>query len=180
MTEQRKDESGASKPRSVDSEERAADAAETRSPEESAASRLADEFHQAVAIGDSIMGCLKSYSELLGLEVSLALKSIPALIGSWLLLLPAILLTWLSLSVLVAWVAYSVSDIPVVGFLVLFVMQVMLLALMWFGVKRYRRRLTLPESRQQLKTIIQGVRNEFSETSTTKEPGAEPPQGSGR
>ncbi|WP_339896844.1 TMEM14 family protein [uncultured Gilvimarinus sp.] len=173
MTEQRKDESGASKPRSIDSEERVEQTAGEQASEDVVTSRLAEEFHNAVAIGDGVMGYLKSYSELLGLELALALKSIPALVGSWLLLLPAILLTWLSLSALVAWVGYSASGIPVIGFLVLFVMQVLLLVAMWFSVKRYRRRLTLPESRQQLKTFIQGVRNEFSEKSAAKKPETE-------
>lgn len=178
MTDQQKDESGASKPRSIDSEERVEQTAEAQSSEDAATNRLAEEFHNAVAIGDGVMAYLKSYSELLGLELALALKSIPALVGSWLLLLPAILLTWLSFSALVAWAGYSVSGIPVIGFLVLFVMQVLLLVAMWFSVKRYRRRLTLPESRQQLKTIIQGVRNEFSEKSAAKKPESGRSQGS--
>jgi len=170
-------ESGASRPRSVDSE-----LPTEPGPEQPEASgddlvgRITQEFHQAVAIGDELIGSLKNYSELLGLELALAVKSLPALLGSWLLLLPAVLLSWVSFSLLLAWVGYSVSGVPLVGFLVLFAMQITLLLLLWFSVKRYRRRLTLPESRQQLKTFVEDIRDEFSKPNTTKKPRAEPAQ----
>jgi membrane protein implicated in regulation of membrane protease activity len=170
-----KDESGASKPRSVDPEleAEASSGQKSRGP----ADRIAEEFHQAVVIGEELIGCLKSYSELLGLELLLAFKSFFALLGSWLLLLPALLLTWLSLSALLAWTGYSLSGMPVVGFAVLFVMQLLLSLTLWFSVKRYRRRMTMSESRRQFKTIMQGVRNELDRSGKAKESGAKPPEG---
>ncbi|WP_049721127.1 hypothetical protein [Gilvimarinus polysaccharolyticus] len=167
------DKSGASKPRSVDSE---SCSKPTEPSSDAAGNRIAQEFQQAIAIGDELIGSLKAYTELLGLEALLAFKSIPALLASWLLLLPAMLLTWLSFSALLAWVGFSVSGIPVVGFGVFFVMQLLSLLVLWFCVKRYRRRLSLPESRQQLKTFIQGVRHEFSQSNPEQKSRAQPPE----
>jgi type IV secretory pathway TrbL component len=165
-------EAGGNNPRSAKSNNRTD--ASSREQSKHSQAGLAQEFHQAVAIGNALLDSLKSYSRLVGLEANLALRSIPALVGSWLLLLPAILLLWVTLSLLLAWLAYSLSAVAWLGFVVLFVLQVVLVGALWLSVRRYRRRLLLPESRRHLQSFLQELSDGFDTKSSSSEPAVDP------
>lgn len=111
---------------------------------------------------------------LMRLELQLGLQSLPRMLALFLALLPLAGLTWISLSLLLAWFAYTASGVVAVGLAILFVLQLSLLLLCFWRLKRLRAKSTFPETRQQwhmfLAELHNGQQETASENSTKNRP----------
>jgi uncharacterized membrane protein YqjE len=92
-------------------------------------------------------------------EIRLAGADLRRLILLSLLVLPIIIFTWLGLSVLLSWLAYSQSGLPSAGFFTFFAIQVAAALYIWFLFKKYRRSLSLPMTRHYLDEIIEDIKH---------------------
>jgi len=91
---------------------------------------------------------------LIRLELVLTLQSLPRILALALALLPLAGLTWISLSLLLAWLAYAASGVVAVGLLTLFVLQLALLTLCYSRLKTLRAQSAFPETRQQWRLFL--------------------------
>lgn len=110
-------------------------------------------LRQARTIGVDIV-------ELLLLEVRLAVSDSKRLLILALLFVPLLILTWLGFSVLLAWQAYLLNASITQGLLAFLIIQLLSLAAIAMGWNRYKKSLTLPLTRQQIRRIIEGQTND--------------------
>ncbi len=105
-----------------------------------------------------------TFAELLAAEVRLALGDAGRLLMLALLSLPVVLLAWLGLTSLIAWLLGSASDSVSVGLLAFLLQQCTLLAVMGWLWKRYKRSLSLPLTRQHWQAFTGGMRQHETQT----------------
>lgn len=116
------------------------------------------------------LGLLKSSVDLVVLELLLALKAIPKLIAVSISLVFFLALAWIALSVWLSWLAYVFFASVGAGlFCVLFV-QLVVITVLFVILKRYKRALSLPNSRNQIKEIVE-VFNDAFKTNKAQENG---------
>jgi uncharacterized membrane protein YqjE len=101
---------------------------------------------------------------LLRLELVLALQSLPRILALSLALLPLAGLTWISLSLLLAWLAYAASGIVSIGLTTLFALQLGLLLLCYSRLKKLRAQSGFPETRQQWRLFLANLNGEQEDT----------------
>ncbi|UTF59764.1 NfeD family protein [Gilvimarinus sp. DA14] len=133
-------------------------------------SELSEELERILALGEQSLDVVKSSAELFKLEFVLAVRSIPKAAASWLLMLPATLLVWLSFSALVAWATFEWSGQALVGFATLFALQLLSLFVLRWALKKYQRNMSFPYTTQS----VQQFREELS-NATAKKDSAPPP-----
>lgn len=124
---------------------------------------------QTLKLGEQLMDFAGGVMDLARAEALLAVSSLPKLLMLWLIMMPIILLTWCSFSVLIAWGAVALSGESGVGVLTFFLLQVLLLLTCRLLFVKYRRRMTFPHTRAQIDSFIQGAKNELKCRSETKE-----------
>lgn len=115
---------------------------------------LERELESTLQLGSQIIDCALGVADLARAEAQLAIHSLPRLLMLWLITMPILLLTWCSFSVLVAWCVYELSAIVSVGLLVFFLMQLLLLLTCHWLYKKYRTRMTLPNTRAHIHAFI--------------------------
>jgi uncharacterized membrane protein YqjE len=93
-------------------------------------------------------------------EISLAKEDLGRLILVCLIIVPVLLLTWVSLGVLVAWIVFELTMSATLGFASFAAIQLATSVILVNKIKTYRRSLTLPATRAQILTIIEEVRHE--------------------
>lgn len=120
-----------------------------------------DKLQQTLALGDQALGYLTNLADLFRLEAMLALKSAPRAFIVWLLLMPAILLTWLAFSIMVSWGVYEWLAIPITGFATFFLLNLILLVICKFSLQRYVHRMGFPETRAQIQAAMGGLQDEI-------------------
>lgn len=116
------------------------------------------------------LGLLKSSVDLLLLELVLALKTIPKIIAVSIGLVFFSALAWIAFSAVLAWLAYVFFSSVGAGLFCFFLVQLAVIAVLGMILRRYKNTLSLPNSRQQAKEIIE-VFHEALSTSKAKENG---------
>ena len=92
------------------------------------------------------------------LELKVALGSLPRMLGLGLALVPLTALTWVSFSILVAWLTYAATGIAAIGLSVLFLLQLGMLLLCVWHLKRLRAQASMPETREQWRLFIEELK----------------------
>ncbi len=133
-------------------------------PEGRSRSQLEHEFDRMIDLGEQTLALAKDGADLFRLEFVLALKSIPKAIAVWLLTLPALLLVWLSFSVMSAWAAYEWSGVPLIGFATLFSLQFLSLIFLHLALRKYQRRLRFPYTVESVQKFRQEVADATAKT----------------
>mgnify|MGYP003625293307 FL=1 len=110
-------------------------------------------LRQAEAIGSDIF-------ELLLLEVRLAVSDSKRLLVLALLFLPMLMLTWIGLSILLAWLVYLLNMSVTQGLLTFFMIQFLGLIAIAMGWNHYKKSLTLPLTRQHIRQFVGGESND--------------------
>lgn len=124
---------------------------------------------QTLKLGEQMMGFAGGVVDLARTEALLAVNTLPKLMMLWLLMMPIILLTWCAFSVLVAWSIVALSEQLGLGLLAFFLLQILLLFVCrWLFVK-YRTRMTLPHTREQINNFMRSAKNEFERRSKVQE-----------
>jgi len=131
---------------------------------DAASATVKKEWADAVKIGEQLLGCLTGIAELARLETLLAVKSLPRAVALWLLILPLVLLTWLSFSLLLSWIAYDLLMDALWGFVVFFGLQCIALGSCYFVLQAYKHRMSLPHTRKHVASTIRSVQYEFEKT----------------
>lgn len=96
----------------------------------------------------------RQLSTLLQLELKLALADGQRLLGALLAMVPLVILAWIGLSVLLAWLVFLGSSSVSLGLAGFVLLQLLALVLLWRAVRVFKRSLGLPATRRQLRAII--------------------------
>jgi uncharacterized membrane protein YqjE len=120
---------------------------------------LWQELERAQQLATLVSGWSGSMVSLAWLELRLALQNLPRILGLGLALVPLAGLTWVSLSLLLAWLAYAASGVATVGFVVLFALQLGVLLLCVWQLKRLRKQSSMPETREQWRLFLQELKH---------------------
>ncbi|MFO7550053.1 MAG: hypothetical protein R6W80_01505 [Haliea sp.] len=96
----------------------------------------------------------RQLSTLLQLELKLALADGQRLLGALLAMVPLVILAWVGLSVLLAWLVFLGSGSVSLGLAGFVLLQLLALVLLWRAVRVFKRSLGLPATRRQLRAII--------------------------
>lgn len=100
-----------------------------------------------------------SLVSLMGAEARLAAGDFKRLLLVGLFIFPILILTWISFTVFLSWLVYSQTGSPGAGFFVWFALQA---ACAWYLrslIKKYRRSLGFPATRQHLADIMEDVKS---------------------
>lgn len=95
----------------------------------------------------------RQLSELLQLELKLAVGDGLRLLGVVLTMASLAILAWLGLSVLLAWLAFLGSGSVALGLAGFLVVQLLALLLLWRAARVFQRSLGLPATRRQLRAM---------------------------
>jgi hypothetical protein len=110
-----------------------------------------------VLAGDAV-SVAKSFLELAALELSLALQSLPKIMGLFVVIFLLSLFAWLSFSAAVGWLAYAVLGTVGWGIAGFLLMQLIALIICRYVVATYLKRLSLPNTRDFVKTVQENFR----------------------
>ncbi|MEH6564040.1 MAG: hypothetical protein V7756_01760 [Halopseudomonas sp.] len=139
-------------------EQRAAeDAARGQSGDESLPQELIEQLTAWVQHSLAAGGEL---ANLFRLELQLTLGDARRLLFVGLALAPMVLLCWISLGVLGAWLVYEASGSATLGFTTFAALQLVVVAILVYLASRYRRQLGFNRTKTQFKRLVQGVRGE--------------------
>lgn len=94
--------------------------------------------------------------QLLQLELRLAVSDSKRLLILALLFVPMLMLTWLGFSVLLAWQVYLLNISVTQGLLAFFIIQFLALAGIVIGWNYYKKSLSLPLTRQNIRRLTGG------------------------
>jgi hypothetical protein len=108
-------------------------------------------LQQAAATGSDVF-------QLLRLELRLAIADSKRLLVLLLLIIPMLMLTWLSFSALLAWLIYLLNTSITEGLVALFITQVLGLVSIFLACKHYNKSLSLPLTRQHVRRLV-GAQN---------------------
>jgi uncharacterized membrane protein YqjE len=114
-----------------------------------------DELHRAQQLASQISSWGGNLFQLAWLELQLALQSLPKMLGLLLALVPIGGLVWITLCMLLAWFAYDLTQHVAVGLGTLFGLQLLLMLLCMWQIKRLRARSSFKETRQQWQLFVQ-------------------------
>ncbi len=120
------------------------------------------ELQKNIQFGQHILGFVTDIADLARIEALIAVKSIPRLLMLWLIMMPVILLTWCSFTVLIAWGIYSITGQIGFGFFSFFLQQVLLLVGCYLLYTKYKKRMTMPYTRKHVNEFLKGFSNEPS------------------
>jgi uncharacterized membrane protein YqjE len=93
-------------------------------------------------------------------EISLAKEDLGRLIISSLLMIPLAALAWIAFTSLAAWQVYVLTASVSLGLLTFAAIQMLAVLLLLNRIKTYRRSLSLPATRTQIRSIIDEVRRD--------------------
>jgi uncharacterized membrane protein YqjE len=104
-------------------------------------------LHQASGTGSEI-------ARLFQLELRLALANLGRMTLLAISVLPLLLFLWAGATVTIAWVVYEVTGVALSGFIAFTLMQLAALLCIAMAWNAYRKALTLPLTRKQLRMFI--------------------------
>lgn len=137
-------------------------------------SQSREKLEETLALGQQGLAFLGQLGDLFRLEAMLAIQSLPKLVMFWLMILPVTVITWIDFAVMVSWAVYAWLLWPLAGFATFFALNLLLLGLFHWGMRRYKKRMSFKETRTQLRTTLGGLRDEISKASQTKESANDP------
>lgn len=114
---------------------------------------IAAEAASLIRLAKETAALTRSFFELLILELRLAAQAVPKIICLGLMALLLMVFAWLSFAATVAWISATVFHSVGWGILAFLVLQLVALFACVAMVRRYSRRLTLPNSRGFLKQL---------------------------
>jgi uncharacterized membrane protein YqjE len=91
-------------------------------------------------------------------EISLAKEDAGRLIVSSLLIIPMLVLTWVALSVLAAWIVFTQTASVSLALAAFAAIQLLAAVILLNRIKTYRRSLTLPATRVHILAILEEIR----------------------
>ena len=91
-------------------------------------------------------------------EISLAKEDAGRLIVSSLLIIPMLVLTWVALSVLAAWIVLTQTASVSLALAAFAAIQLLAVVILLNRIKTYRRSLTLPATRVHILAILEEIR----------------------
>jgi len=94
--------------------------------------------------------------QLVQLELRLAISDSKRLLVLALLFVPILILSWISFTVLLAWLVYQVNSSATYGFLTFFICQISALIGIFWGWSHYKKSLSLPLTRKHLQRLTSG------------------------
>lgn len=118
-------------------------------------------------LGTEVLSMVGNSVKLCMAELQLAAYSAPKALTAWLLSLPALLLCWVSFSALIAWGAYELSSMAILGFLVLFLSQVALLVSIKLVLRHYLSSMSFTQTRGNIESLLKAL-NDESKTENTQ------------
>ncbi len=110
-----------------------------------------------VLAGDAV-SVAKSFLELAALELRLALQSLPKIMGLFVVIFLLSLFAWLSFSAAVGWLAYALLGTVGWGIAGFLLIQMIALIICRYLVATYLKRLSLPNTRDFVKTVQENFR----------------------
>ena len=110
-------------------------------------------FKHSMAAGGELANLFK-------LELQLTLGDARRLLLVSIALLPVLLLSWVSLGVLAAWLVYDASASVTWGLVTFTLLQLLLAGALSFMATRYRRQLGFRRTQAHAKRLLQGVQGE--------------------
>ncbi|TFH73439.1 hypothetical protein E3V39_09495 [Gammaproteobacteria bacterium LSUCC0112] len=93
-------------------------------------------------------------------ELSLAREDLGRMIMGALLFIPLLLMTWVALTVLAAWIIYEQTASATLGITMFAAIHVVAVVVLYKRLNTYRRSLSLPVTRAQLTAILDEIRRE--------------------
>ena len=91
-------------------------------------------------------------------EITLAKEDAGRLIVSSLLIIPMLVLTWVALSVLAAWIVFTQTSSVSLALAAFAAIQLLAVVILLNRIKTYRRSLTLPATRVHILAILEEIR----------------------
>lgn len=122
-----------------------------------AATDCAEKPSLMVLAGDAV-SVAKSFLELAALELRLALQSLPKIMGLFVVIFLLSLFAWLSFSAAVGWLAYALLGTVGWGIAGFLLIQMVALIICRYLVATYLKRLSLPNTRDFVKTVQENFR----------------------
>lgn len=123
-----------------------------------------DELQVWVSLLQEAAGAGSDMARLLQLELRIAVGSVARMVPLLLLLLPLSLLLWIGTSVTVSWLAYQFTGAVAVGLVTFAAIQLLAMALIFIALNSYRKTLSLPMTRKQLRAFAGAASGEPKKT----------------
>ena len=139
-----------------------------KNSESKSSSAFDSDMQKTIMLGEKFVEVAGGVIDLARMEAQLAVKTFPKLMMLWLLLMPIMLLTWCSFSILAAWSVYAASEEMGLALLTLFLLQVVLLLICRWAYVVYRTRMSFPYTRAQIVGFMRSVKDELDTSDKTK------------
>lgn len=121
---------------------------------------IPSEMEKTIRLGKEVLGFAVDLTDIARMEATLAVKSLPRLLMLWFIMMPIILLAWCSLSVVVAWAVYSMTDELGAGLITFFFQQMLLLFICRGLYVKCKKRMTMPYTREHVSKMMRGFAHE--------------------
>ncbi len=131
-------------------------------PGEAPVDRLKQEAARLIEVSGTSLGMVSALAQLAASEIYLSLKTLPKLAGIALLMLPLAFLTWIAFSALVACIFTYLFSSTLAGFFTFFLCQVALMAVCLVLLKRYKKLLGIPRTKEQAKAVFETLKHEIT------------------
>lgn len=115
---------------------------------------------QASALSEQASSATLELTELFKAEMQLTFDDSRRLLLTWVALVPALILAWMSLSALATWIVYDLSTSVTLALSALVVIQLALCTLLFSYRKRFRSGLGFPRSKARAHQLFESMTNE--------------------
>lgn len=123
-----------------------------------------EEERLAKTLADQLMGLsgqtalvVKELSELLRLELQLSIGEARRLLLTWLALLPAVILAWVSTGALIGWIVYDISSSVTLALSAFTLLQILLCTTLLLLRKRFRNGLGFRRTKAHAKRLLKEI-----------------------
>ena len=136
-----------------------------KKPEQSEQEALAQALtEQLSALSGQTTTAAKELSEIFRLEMQLTVDDTRRLLITWLAIVPAIILAWISFSGLIAWTIYNVSESVTWAISGITLLQFSLCATLLSMRKRFRSGIGFRRTKSHARRLVQEVSGEASDS----------------
>ena len=136
-----------------------------KKPEQSEQEALAQALtEQLSALSGQTTTAAKELSEIFRLEMQLTVDDTRKLLITWLAIVPAIILAWISFSGLIAWTIYNVSESVTWAISGITLLQFSLCATLLSMRKRFRSGIGFRRTKSHARRLVQEVSGEASDS----------------
>jgi uncharacterized membrane protein YqjE len=127
---------------------------QSKNEEEQLVKTLAD---QLMGLSGQAALVAKELSELFRLELQLSVGDARRLLLTWLALLPAVILAWISIGALIAWIVYDISSSVTLALSAFTLLQVSLCTTLLLLRKRFRSGLGFRRTKAHAKRLLKEI-----------------------